>query len=56
MNSIGPLYRKLLLIAFALYLIGVCYIQCDLYRRMGAIEHFIAHERFDAEMKQRHAH
>ena len=41
--SVRPVYKKLLIVAVVLYVIGVCIIQSDLYHKLGCIEHSLMH-------------
>lgn len=43
-KTIKPIYKRLLWAALAVYVIGNSYIQADLYRRVGDIRHYLAHE------------
>ena len=38
-----PIYKKLLLAALAVYIIGTCIIMTDLYIKVGKIEHSMVH-------------
>lgn len=38
-----PIYKKLLIAAIVIYVIGSCIIQADLYRKIGEIEHEMMH-------------
>jgi hypothetical protein len=43
MRETKPVFRYLLIVAIAIYMIGVCFTQADLYRRMGDLEHAAMH-------------
>lgn len=43
MNDIKPIYKKLLMIAIAIYVIGVSMMQTDLYLKVCRIEHALSH-------------
>lgn len=38
-----PIYRMLLLAALIFYVVGVCLIQVDMYRKIGRVEHTVCH-------------
>lgn len=42
-TSMRPIYKKLLIIAVVLYVIGICLIQVDMYISLGRIEHMLIH-------------
>ncbi|MFO7535006.1 MAG: hypothetical protein R6X19_04875 [Kiritimatiellia bacterium] len=42
-TKVRPAFKILLLIALVMYIIGVCLIQADLYRKMGDIDHAMMH-------------
>jgi hypothetical protein len=42
-NGINPTLIKLLILAVVFYVIGVCFIQADLFSRIGHIEHAMMH-------------
>ncbi|MDD5681659.1 MAG: hypothetical protein PHI59_10535 [Candidatus Omnitrophica bacterium] len=42
-STVRPVYKKLLIAAIAIYIIGSCMIQSDLYRKLGRIEHQLCH-------------
>ena len=43
--SIGvrPIYKKLLIMAIVIYVIGSCIMMTDLYYRLGVVEHKLYH-------------
>jgi hypothetical protein len=43
MKEVGPVYKKALLVAVVIYIAGVCYLQTDLYAKVGFLEHISAH-------------
>ncbi len=43
MKNVRPAFKKLLLVAVVVYVIGSCLIQADLYRRLGEAEHILDH-------------
>ena len=44
-QPVGPLFKKLLLAAIVIYIIGSSMIQSDLYNRVGELEHQMFHLR-----------
>ena len=38
-----PIYKKLLILALVVYIIGSCIIMTDLYIKVGKIEHSMVH-------------
>lgn len=45
MERIRPVFRKLLIAAIVIYVIGACIIMADLYYKAGNTEHALAHMR-----------
>ena len=43
MNEVRPIFKILLIIALAIYIIGNCAIQADLYARYSRIKHAMVH-------------
>lgn len=43
MTAVRPIYKKLLLIAIVIYVIGVSVALADLYCKIGNIEHTLSH-------------
>lgn len=43
MNDVKPVYKKLLVIAIVIYVIGVSMMQADLYLKVCRIEHILSH-------------
>lgn len=43
MNETRPVFRYLLIVAFVIYVAGVCLIQTDLYWKVGNLEHSAMH-------------
>lgn len=43
MSSVNPIYKKLLIAAIAIYVIGVSILLSDISYRLGDIEHKLAH-------------
>jgi hypothetical protein len=43
MDSVRPVFKKLLIAAIAIYVIGTAVIVSDLSRRVGELEHSIDH-------------
>ncbi|MFH0764256.1 MAG: hypothetical protein V1927_04575 [Candidatus Omnitrophota bacterium] len=46
-SSVRAVYKKLLIAAIVIYIIGSCMIQADLCYRLGMIEHKLCHTSFD---------
>ncbi len=40
---IRPIFKKLLIAAIVIYIIGSCIIHADVYSRLGEIEHKLVH-------------
>lgn len=43
MTKIKPIYKKLLIMAIVIYVIGVTFILADMYMKIGKIEHALSH-------------
>lgn len=43
METIKPVYKKLLIAAIVIYVIGVASMLADIYMKVGAIEHALVH-------------
>lgn len=43
MGNIRPIYKKLLIAAIVVYIIGVAFILADIYMKVGEIEHALTH-------------
>ncbi|MBU4487791.1 MAG: hypothetical protein KKI13_01840 [Candidatus Omnitrophica bacterium] len=43
MEKIRPVFKKLLIAAIVVYVIGTCVIMAELYYKVGNIEHALAH-------------
>jgi hypothetical protein len=43
MKEPKPVYKRLLMVAIAIYVVGVSLMQADLYFRIGKIEHTLLH-------------
>ena len=42
-KSVRPIFKFLLIVAIALFVIGSCIIQADLYYKVGRLEHTMSH-------------
>ncbi len=49
MKKINPVYWYMLFAAIAIYVIGVCMMQTDLYKKVGILEHDAMHVTLDRE-------
>ena len=43
MGNARPIYKKLLIAAIVIYITGVAFILCDIYMKVGGIEHALMH-------------
>ena len=43
MEKIRPVFKKLLIAAIVVYVIGTCAIMAELYHKVGKIEHALTH-------------
>jgi len=42
-TAVRPVFKKMLILAIAIYVIGMCMIQADIYHKIGCIEHSMVH-------------
>jgi hypothetical protein len=46
MDNVRPVYKNLLILAIVLYIIALTIMLSDMYRKVGHIEHVLAHFSF----------
>ena len=44
MTKVKPIYKKLLIVAIIVYVIGNCIMLADLYKNVGDIKYYLVHK------------